>query len=155
MAVYPFQFVNRRGSAAISTSGVTVNTANVVFSFPNHAFVNAWYRGTIYIDIAQAVPTGTTGTLPVLFETNGATQAVTKYNGEALTAGDTETCNIIVKVLLEMIKSPEDIHILQSCKNRLIGLLSMVNEKEKIIKYNELVSVIARLGTKPRDNKQP
>lgn len=71
MAVYPFQFVNRRGSAAISTSGVTVNTDNVVFSFPNHAFVNAWYRGTIYIDLAQAVPTGTTGTLPVLFETNG------------------------------------------------------------------------------------
>lgn len=69
--------------------------------------------------------------------------------------GDTETCNIIVKVLLEMIKSPEDIHILQSCKDRLIGLLSMVNEKEKIIKYNELMSVIARLGTKPRDNKQP
>ena len=86
MAVYPFQFVNRRGSAAISTSGVTVNTDNVVFSFPNHAFVNAWYRGTIYIDLAQAVPTGTTGTLPVLFETNGVTQAVTKYNGEALTA---------------------------------------------------------------------
>lgn len=71
---------------------------------------------------------------------------------------DTETCNVIVKVLLEMIKSPEDIHILQSCKDRLIGLLSMVNEKEKIIKYNELMSVIARLGTKPRDNsdnKQP
>ena len=88
MAVYPFQFVNRRGSAAISTSGVTVNTANVVFSFPNHAFVNALYRGTIYVDIAQAIPTGTTGTLPVLFESNGATQAVTKYNGEALTAAD-------------------------------------------------------------------
>lgn len=53
-----------------------------------------------------------------------------------------------------MIKSPEDIHILQSCKDRLIGLLSMVNEKEKIIRYNELMSVIARLGIKPRDNKQ-
>ena len=88
MAVYPFQFVNRRGSAAISTSGVTVNTANVVFSYPTHAFVNAWYRGTIYVDIAQAVPAGTTGTLPVLFETYGATQAGTKYNGEALTAAD-------------------------------------------------------------------
>ena len=66
--------------------------------------------------------------------------------------GDIETCNVIVKVLLEIIKSPEDIHILQSCKDKLIGLLSMVNEKEKIIKYNELMSVIARLGTKPRDN---
>lgn len=85
---FPFQFVNRRGSAAIATSGVNVTADNVVFSFPNHSFVNAWYRGTIYIDLAQAVPTGTTGTLPVLFETNGATQAVTKYNGEALTAAD-------------------------------------------------------------------
>ena len=78
---FPFQFVNRRGSAAIATSGVNVTADNVVFSFPNHSFVNAWYRGTIYIDLAQAVPTGTT-------ETNGATQAVTKYNGEALTAAD-------------------------------------------------------------------
>ena len=85
---FPFQFVNRRGSAAIATSGVNVTADNVVFSFPNHSFVNAWYRGTIYIDLAQAVPTGTTGTLPVLYETNGATQAVTKYNGEALTAAD-------------------------------------------------------------------
>ena len=79
---FPFQFVNRRGSAAIATSGVNVTADNVVFSFPNHSFVNAWYRGTIYIDLAQAVPTGTTGTLPVLFETNGVTQAVTRYNGE-------------------------------------------------------------------------
>lgn len=88
MAVYPFQYVNRRGSAAVSTASVTVNTADVTFSFPNHAFVNAWYRGTIYINLAQSIPTGTTGTLPVLFETNGVTQAVTKYDGEALTAAD-------------------------------------------------------------------
>lgn len=61
MATYPFQFVNRRGSAAIATTGVNVSATNVVYTFSNHAFVNAWYRGTIFIDIAQAVPTGTTG----------------------------------------------------------------------------------------------
>lgn len=85
---FPFQFVNRRGSAAIATSGVNVTAENAVFSFPNHSFVNAWYRGTIFIDLRQAIPTGTTGTLPVLFETNGVTQAVTKYGGEALTVAD-------------------------------------------------------------------
>lgn len=69
--------------------------------------------------------------------------------------GDTETCNVIIKVLLEMIKSPEDIHILQSCKDRLIGLLSLVNGKEKVMRYNELISVIARLGIKHCDNKKP
>ena len=47
-----------------------------------------WYRGTLFVNLAQAIPTGTTGTLPILFETNGATQAVTKYNGEALTVAD-------------------------------------------------------------------
>lgn len=68
--------------------------------------------------------------------------------------GDIETCNVIVKVLLEMIKTPEDIHILQSCKDRLIGLLSKVDGKENILKYNELIAIIARLGIKPRDNSK-
>lgn len=87
--MFPFIFVNRRGSAAIATTGVTVNgTTNVTFSFPNHAFINAWYQGTIFINIAQAIPAGTTGTLPIVFETNGATQAVTKIGGVPLTVAD-------------------------------------------------------------------
>lgn len=85
---YPFQFVNRRGSAALATTGVTVNTDNVVFSFQNHAFLNAWYRGTIYINLVQAIPSGTTSTLPIVFETNGVTQAVTKVGNTALTVAD-------------------------------------------------------------------
>ena len=84
----PFVWVNKRGSAAIASTGVAVNTANVVFTFKNHAFVNANYRGTIFVNLMQAIPTGTTGTLPILFETNGATQAVTKFNGDALTVAD-------------------------------------------------------------------
>ena len=86
----PFVWVNRRGSAAIASTGVTVNTANVVFTFKNHAFVNANYRGTIFVNLRQAIPTGTTGTLPILFETNGSTQAVTKYNDVPLTVADVQ-----------------------------------------------------------------
>ena len=84
----PFQFVNRRGSAALATTGVTVNTDNVVFSFQNHAFLNAWYRGTVYINLAQEIPSETTSTLPIVFETNGVTQAVTKVGNTALTVAD-------------------------------------------------------------------
>ena len=84
----PFAWVNRRGSAAIASQGVTVNTDNVVFSFRNHAFVNANYRGTIFVNLMQAIPSGTTTTLPILFETNGVTQAVTKFGGAALTVAD-------------------------------------------------------------------
>lgn len=43
----PYTRVNRNGSAAIASTGVVVNTNNVVFSFKNHAFLNASYRGTI------------------------------------------------------------------------------------------------------------
>lgn len=85
---YPFSWVNRRGSAAVGSTGVAVSTTGVTFSFRNHAFVNANYRGTVFVNLLQVVPTGATTTLPILFETNGVTQAVTKYNGEALTVAD-------------------------------------------------------------------
>lgn len=84
----PFTWVNRRGSAAITSSAVTVNTDNVVFNFPAHSFVSNWYRGTVFVNLSQAIQTGTTGTLPILFSTNGVTQAVTKFNGAALTVAD-------------------------------------------------------------------
>jgi hypothetical protein len=74
MAVFPFQYVNRRGIPVIKTTGVTVNAADVVFSFQNHAFANSWYRGIVLVELSQAIPAGTTGTLPVLFETNGVTK---------------------------------------------------------------------------------
>lgn len=85
---YPFSWVNRRGSAAVGSTGVTIGTNAVVFSFRNHAFVNANYRGTVFVNLRQAIPTGTTTTLPILFETNGVTQAVTKFGGAALTVAD-------------------------------------------------------------------
>ncbi len=85
---YPYRMVNQRGSAAIGSTAVTVNADNVVFSFPNHAFVGAFYFGTVFVNLQQAIPAGTTDTLPVLFETNGVTQAVTTYGGAALTVAD-------------------------------------------------------------------
>lgn len=91
----PYTWVNRNGSAAIASTSVKVNTSDVVFTFKNHAFVNANYRGTIFVNLKQAIPTGTTGTLPILFETNGVTQSVTKFNGEALTVADVPGTGVV------------------------------------------------------------
>lgn len=85
---YPFSWVNRRGSAAVGSTAVKVQTDAVVFSFRNHAFVNTSYKGTVFVNLTQAIPAGTTPTLPILFETNGVTQAVTKFGGAALTVAD-------------------------------------------------------------------
>lgn len=84
----PFTWVNRNGSAAVASQAVTVNANNVVFTFRNHAFVNANYRGTVFVNLRQSIPSGTTTTLPILFETNGTTQAITKFNGGPLTVAD-------------------------------------------------------------------
>lgn len=91
----PYTWVNRNGSAAIASTGVKVNTSDVVFTFKNHAFVNANYRGTIFVNLMQAIPTGTTGTLPILFETNGVTQAVSKFNGAPLTVADVPGTGVV------------------------------------------------------------
>ena len=88
MAAYPFQYVNRRGIPVLKTTGVTAETTGVVFSFPNHAFANSWYRGLVLVELAQVIPAGTTGTLPVLFETNGQTKNLTTYNGANVTVSD-------------------------------------------------------------------
>lgn len=83
-----FRIVNRFGSASIQSSSVTVATDAVVFSFPAHSFLRRNYEGSVYVNLAQAIPEGTTATLPIVFETNGVRQAVTTYNGEPLTVAD-------------------------------------------------------------------
>ncbi len=44
--------------------------------------------GIVLVELSQAIPAGTTGTLPVLFETNGVTKNVTTYNGANVTVSD-------------------------------------------------------------------
>lgn len=88
MALNPYALVNRQGIAVVESIGVSVNATNVVFSFQDHSFRSAWYKGLVLVHLNQAIPTGTTGTLPVLFETNGVTQSITSTNGAAVTAED-------------------------------------------------------------------
>lgn len=87
--IFPFSSwgrVNRGGSLLLPTTAIAVSTSAVTFSLPPFRATGAF--GTLYININQELPTGTTATLPILFSANGSTQAATKYNGEALTFAD-------------------------------------------------------------------
>ena len=88
MAVYPYNYLNKRGIPAVQTRSVTANADNVTYSFADHAFAGIPFTGLVLVYIAQDVPTGAAGTLPVVFQTNGATQAVTGYGGEPVTVAD-------------------------------------------------------------------
>lgn len=81
--------VNRGGIPALRSTAVSVSTTDVRFDFNSHPNVGEPFVGLIVVSLAQAIPTGTTGTLPIVFTTSGGNPAnVTTVNGENITASD-------------------------------------------------------------------
>lgn len=83
---------NVSGVPYLRTNGVTVSVDNVDFSL---GFRRIPAVGYITVNIADAIPTGTTGTLPVRFTLNGNTRNVTLFDGDNLTAADITGTGII------------------------------------------------------------
>lgn len=81
--------VNQFGIPALRSNGVTVSTTQVAYDFNNHRNVGRPFRGIIIINLAQTIPTGTTGTLPIVFTSDGSNaKTLTGYNGDPITAAD-------------------------------------------------------------------
>lgn len=86
--INPFYFSNRRGVPKIDVQGVNVTATAVEFSLPNNSFRTLAENGLVLIRIGVAIPTGTTGTLPVVFTANDSTQAITDVGSAEITAAD-------------------------------------------------------------------
>lgn len=86
----PFINVNVNGIPALSSVAVNVTTTNVAFDFNNHRNVGSPFRGLIIVRLNQAIPTGTTTTLPIVFTSGGGGNArpLIGYDGEAVTVAD-------------------------------------------------------------------
>ena len=76
---------NVNGVPYLSTSNVTVTDEAVNFSL---GFRRIQPIGYLTVRIANSIPTGTTGTLPVNITLNGTTRALTFFNGTPVTAAD-------------------------------------------------------------------
>ncbi len=76
---------NVSGVPYLRTNGVTVSADTVDFSL---GFRRIPAVGYLTVNIADAIPTGTTGTLPVRFTLNGNTRNATVFGGDNLTAAD-------------------------------------------------------------------
>ena len=76
---------NATGVPYFTTTGVTVGTDTVDFTLGFRSIPRVGY---LTIRLAEAIPTGTTGTLPVRFTLNGQTRALTSFGGVAVTAAD-------------------------------------------------------------------
>jgi hypothetical protein len=82
---------NVNGIPRVSSQSVSVNTAGdtVSFDFQNHPTIGGPFVGWITIRLAQAIPTGTTTTLPIVFTSGGGNAiTLTGFNGDAVTAAD-------------------------------------------------------------------
>ncbi len=87
MAVWPFQYVNQRGIPTIKTQSVTVSDTSVDFKF-NPDWNSRPFRGLLLVYISEAIPEGTTTTLPIRFSMAGTTSNVTVAGGDNLTVAD-------------------------------------------------------------------
>lgn len=87
MAIWPFQYVNQRGIPTIQSRGVVVSDTSVDFKF-NPDWNSRPFRGLLLVNLADAIPTGTTTTLPIRFSMAGTSSNVTVAGGSNLTVAD-------------------------------------------------------------------
>lgn len=81
--------VNVNGIPALRSTSVNVSTTEVRFDFNSHRNVGRPFVGIIAVQLAQAIPAGTTTTLPVAFTTEGGNAAnLTTFDGENVTVAD-------------------------------------------------------------------
>jgi len=84
---------NASGVPYLTTTGVIVGSDSVDFTLGFRAIPRV---GLLAIRVADAIPTGTTGTLPVRFTLNGQTRALVSYGNVAITAADLTEAGVIV-----------------------------------------------------------
>ena len=83
---------NVNGIPYLVTDGVSVTEESVDFAL---GFRRIPKVGKIAIRIANAIPEGTTGTLPIRFTLNGNTRPITFFGGNAVTAADLAGVGVI------------------------------------------------------------
>lgn len=84
---------NIQGIPYIATSNVTVTDTGVDLAL---GFRRIQPIGLFVVRISSAIPTGTTGTLPVSLTLNGVTRPLTAFGGAAVTVADLTGTGVIV-----------------------------------------------------------
>ena len=81
--------VNVGGIPAIRSLSVNVTTTDVKIAFNNHRNIGRPFRGLLIVNIAHAIPAGTTDTLPIVFTSDSGNDVnLTTYNGDNVTVAD-------------------------------------------------------------------
>ena len=87
MARFPYQYANINGIPCIKTHAVVVSDTAVTFKFAPD-FDGRPFRGLILVYLSEAIPEGTTTTLPVQLSMAGVTSNLTLAGGANVTVAD-------------------------------------------------------------------
>lgn len=87
MATFPRQYVNINGIPTVKAQNVVVSDTTVDFKF-NPDWDRRPFRGLLLVYLSEAIPEGTTTTLPIRFSMAGVTSNVTMAGGDNLTVAD-------------------------------------------------------------------
>ena len=80
---------NKNGIPAVKSLSVNVTPTEVQFDFNNYRNIGSPFRGIIIVNLAQAIPSGTTTTLPIVFTSEGSNPIpLIGYNGADITVAD-------------------------------------------------------------------
>ena len=76
-------------TAFLAFAAVNVTTTDVRFDFNGHRNIGRPFVGLVVVQLAQAIPAGTTATLPIVFTTEGGNPAnLTGADGANITVAD-------------------------------------------------------------------
>ena len=90
--ISPFIWSNRNGIPRLEATSVEVTTTAVVYNFNPHRFLNTNWAGLILFKLPSYTAPATA--VPIVFNTNGKIQALTTYDGAAVTSATLNTAGI-------------------------------------------------------------
>ena len=93
MDIRPNITVNAGGLPYISNTNVTVGTESVDIAL---GFRRIQPVGLLLVRMENAIPTGTSGTLPINLTLNGVTRSLTNMDGSAVTAADITSNGVLL-----------------------------------------------------------
>ena len=79
---------NIGGIPRIESNGVNVTSTSVDFTFRNNRWRTNNFNGIVIVRINNAIPSGTTTTLPITFSSVNGQIAITGINGTPITVAD-------------------------------------------------------------------
>ena len=79
---------NIGGIPRIESNGVNVTSTSVDFTFRNNRWRTNNFNGIVIVRINNAIPSGTTTTLPITFSSGNGQISITGINGEPITVAD-------------------------------------------------------------------